>query len=335
VPACQDGSHQHWLNGQTAPRSWLYPVLLEPLTVDETARILRVTRHDPVCQLAHRASGGLPAAVEVIAPLVRDPKPAPGVRDALSATSDASHWRTWAAEITGDRRTPDGLPIGTDELVSAAPFATALWLVPAEATSVVTHPRLGRILTELRESLWVFVPPGHGATADYAELHPWLARTLVSALVERGSEQGLPSYLDQFTALLDEPDTAGDPARDAYCRLALGQFGAVVSAFTEGFDTEPHADWTSRLRLVTRAPDNLPLTCSGAELYHRLVDQHISTTPPERPPVGNIVTRLVVAKWLAANPFAMPDPELHDVISQAFHDLRTLSRRPDVGDLHD
>ncbi|HEX6355192.1 MAG TPA: hypothetical protein VF106_19740, partial [Actinophytocola sp.] len=86
VPACHDGSHQHWLNGQTSPRSWLYPVLLAPLTIDETAQMLRVTRHDPVCQLAHRASGGLPAAVEVIAPLVRDPKPAPGARDALSAS---------------------------------------------------------------------------------------------------------------------------------------------------------------------------------------------------------------------------------------------------------
>ncbi|HEX6351758.1 MAG TPA: hypothetical protein VF106_02140, partial [Actinophytocola sp.] len=249
--------------------------------------------------------------------------------------SEAGHWRSWAAEIAGDRRTPDGLPIGTDELVSAAPFATALWLVPAEATSVVAHPRLGRILTELRESLWVIVPADHAATPDHAELHPWLARTLVSALVERGTEQDLPSYLDQFTALLEEPDTKGDPARDAYCRLALGQFGAVVSAFTTSFDTEPHADWTGRLRLVTRAPDNLSLNCPSADHYHELVDRHITTTPPERPPIGNIVTRLVIAKWLSANPFAMPDEELHDVISQAFHDLRTQSRRPDVGDLHD
>lgn len=337
VPVCRAASYAHWndrRDGECSPFPY-YPVLLEPLTVDETARMLGVARRDPACELAHRASGGLPTAVKVVAPLVRDPKPAPGARDALGPSEDPGLWRTRLAEVGVTRRTAGGSPTEMDELISAASFATAPWLVPAEATSVVTHPRLGRILTELRTSLWVIAPSDGGATANYAELNPWLAGTLVSALTERAAGAGLPSFTDQFTALLEDPDTAEDPARRAYCQLALGQVGAVVSAFTASFDTEPHLAWTNRLRLVTRAPDNLPLTRCGVGLYDELVNQHIATTPPQRPPIGNIVTRLVIAKWLTANPFAVPDPTLRDVITDAYQDLRGQSRRPDVGDLHD
>ena len=94
-----------------------------------------------------------------------------------------------------------------DELISAASFATAPWLVPADAESIVTHPRLGQLLTELRTSLWVTAPVDGGATADYAQLHPWFAGTLMSALTERTDAQGLPSYAALFTALLEDPDT--------------------------------------------------------------------------------------------------------------------------------
>jgi hypothetical protein len=339
VPGCRAADYDDWAGTRAGAhlRSPYYPVLLEPLTIDETAGMLGVTRHDRVSEFAHRASGGLPAAVKVVAPLVRNAKPNPGARDVFGADEsapDAQPWRTRLAEVWPARRTLDGPTTDTDELISAASFATAPWLVPATATSVVTHPRLGRILTELRTSLWVTAPPDGGATADYAQLHPWLAGTLVSALTERTPAQGLPSYTDQFTALLEDPDTAQDPVRTAYCRLALGQFGVVASAFTSTFDTEPHRVWTGRLRLVTQAPDNLPLGRDTAALYHELVSRHVETTPPERHPIGNIVTRLVVATWLAANPVAMPDPELLGVIADAYQDLRGESRRPDVRDLH-
>lgn len=340
VPACRSADYEHWLDRRAGerPRSRYYPVLLEPLTIDETAHMLKVTRHDPACELAHRASGGLPTAVRVVAPLVRDPKPVSGARDVLGwngTSPEPNPWRGRLAEVGLTRRTPGSSPTEMDELISAASFATAPWLVPAEATSVVTHPRLGRILTELRAALWVTAPTAGGATANYAELNPWLAGTLVSALAERTIDRGLPSFVDQFTALLEDPDTTQDRARWAYCQLALGQFGAVVSEFTATFDTEPHLDWTNRLRLVTRAPDNLPRARRAAELYDELVSKHIAGTPPERPPIGNIVTRLVIAKWLTANPFAMPDQKLRDVIADAYSDLRGQSRRPDVGDLRD
>jgi len=339
VPVCRAAAYELWL-GTAADehrRSRYYPVLLEPLTIDETARTLGVTRHDQVSEFTHRASGGLPAAVRAVAPLVQAAKPASGARDVLGpgeSAPDPNPWRTRLAEVWRPRPTPDGPPTGTDELISAASFATAPWLVPANAMSLVTHSRLGQILTELRTSLWVTAPVDGGATANYAQLHPWLAGTLVSALTERTPAQGLPSYTDQFTALLEDPDTAQDPVRTAYCRLALGQFGVVVSDFTATFDTEPHLEWTNRLRLVTQAPDNLPLTSSGAALYDELVKRHIDAVPPEREAIGNIVTRLVIATWLAANPVAMPDSELRDVITDAYQALRRLSRRPDVGDLY-
>jgi hypothetical protein len=340
APVCRAAGYEHW-SGTAADelrRSPFYPVLLEPLTIDETARELGVNRHDPLSQLVHRASGGLPAAVRALAPLVRDAAPVPGARDVFGPPGSAPEpnlWRTRLAGIWRPRATPDGPPTGVDELISAASFATAPWLVPADAESIVTHPRLGQLLTELRTSLWVTAPVDGGATADYAQLHPWLASTLMSALTERTAAQGLPSYAELFTALLEDPDTAGDPVRTAYCMLALGRVGVVVSAFTTTFDTEPHSEWTGRLRLVTQAPDNLPLSRRGAELYDALVTRHVAATAPERDTIGNVVTRLVIATWLAANPVAMPDPVLRDVIADSYLALRRLSRRPDVGDLHD
>lgn len=335
VPVCRAASYQHWSGTVTDARrrSPFYPVLLEPLTIDETAGELGVNRHDPLSQLVHRASGGLPAAVRAIAPLVADAAPVPGARDVLGPDPDL--WRTRLAEIWRPRPAPDGPPAGVDDLISAASFATAPWLVPADAESIVTHPRLGQLLTELRTSLWVTAPVDGGATADYAQLHPWFAGTLISALTARTDGQGLRSYADLFTDLLEDPDTAGDPVRTAYCALALGRVGVVVSDFTATFDTEPHRGWTSRLRLVTQAPDNLPVDRRGAALYEELVTQHVNTTRPERDPIGNVVTRLVIATWLATNPVAMPDPVLRDVIADSYQALRRLSRRPDVGDLHE
>jgi len=42
----------------------------------------------------------------------------------------------------------------------------------------------------------------------------------------------------------------------------------------------------------------------------------------------------VVASWLAANPFAMPDPAQLQIIGNSYRDLAPMSQRPDVAALH-
>jgi hypothetical protein len=306
-------------------------VLLQPLAVDETAHILEISQRAPECILAQRATGGLPAAVHLLKGLLRDRQFRPGARDIFGSADPARpNANPWRERLDGLRLTRHLPNINIDEFVSAAPFATAPWLLPHDATSLISRPNVGRILTELRTALWATAPKDGGGTPNYAELHPWIAQTLVSALARRKATWHHPSYTDQFEALLNDPDTLGDPARKAYCQLALGQLNEVVDTFEASFDNGPHQDWIDRLELVARAPDNLPLDRSSAELYEELV----TTAAEDRSSAGNIITRLVTARWLAANPFAIPDPALRDIIQHAYEELPPLSKRPDVAALH-
>lgn len=332
VPLCREANYGHWAGpASEAPRSPYYPVLLEPLTIDETAHILEISQRAPECILAQRATGGLPAAVDLLNGLLRERQFRLGARDVLGSADPARpNVDPWSECLDGlrlNRHLPD---IGIGEFVSAAPFATAPWLLPYDATSLISRPNVGRILTELRTALWATAPKHGGGTPNYAELHPWIAQTLVSALARREATSHHSSYMDQFEALLNDPDTLGDPARKAYCQLALGQLNEVVDTFEAGFDEGPHQDWINRLELVAHAPDNLPLDRSSAELYAELV----TTAAESRSSAGNIITRLITARWLATNPFAIPDPALRDIIQHAYGELPPLSRRPDVAALH-
>jgi hypothetical protein len=334
VPLCREANYDHW-TGQAseAPRSPYYPALLEPLTIEETAHILEINQRAPECILAQRATGGLPAAVQLLKGLLRDRQLPPGARDILKVANptrpNIDPWRERLDGLRLARHLPD---LGIDEFVTAAPFATAPWLLPHNATSLISRPNVGRILTELRTSLWGIAPKHGGGTPNYAELHPWIARTLVSALAQRDTASNRPSYTDQFEALLNDPDTFDDPARKAYCQLALGRIKEVVDAFEDSFDKVPHQDWIDRLELVARAPDDLPLDRNCGELY----DELVITAAHGRSPAGNTITRLITARWLVANPFAIPDPAQRDIIKHAYgEELPPLSRRPDVAALYE
>jgi hypothetical protein len=152
VPRCREANYAHWADqASEAPRSPYYPVLLEPLTIDEIAHILGIGSRAPECILAQRATGGLPAAVHVLKGLLRDRQFRPGARDILGSANPvrpgADPWRERLASLRLARHLPD---VGIDEFVTAAPFATAPWLIPHNATSLISRPHVGRILTELR-----------------------------------------------------------------------------------------------------------------------------------------------------------------------------------------
>jgi hypothetical protein len=341
VPWCHQAGYEHWAGDRMdlAPPTY-YPVLLEPRRPAETAKMLRIPESDLRSKLAQRATGGVPELVNTVKELLTNRDWAPGARDVLGPSdldrSEASLWQERLEQLRLHHHL-DGL--GIEEFVSAAPFATAPWLVPADATGPAAAPTVSRILTELRTALWVVAPsrrgdladywltaPLGGGTARYAELHPWIARTLTAALAARGDAAGQPSYVDQFRALLDDPATARDPVRRAYCQLALGRVSEVADYFSETFNRRPHQEWIDRLRLVTRAPDNRLVDDPSAALFDTFVDEDTELRP-NRSDVGNVVTRLLIRLWLAKNPFVMPDREIWNAIAIGYSDLRGKTRR--------
>lgn len=326
VPSCSEARYERWADqASKAPRSPYYPVLLEPLTIDETAHILGINEEAPECILAHRATGGLPKAVHFVKDLLGGRQFQPGARDVLAPASpadpDTNPWRERLADLRLDRH----LTVGIDELITAAPFATAPWLISDDARILISRRQVGRILTELRTALWSIAPQHEGPTPNYGELHPWLARTLLSALAWNGT-----CYSEQFEALLKEPDTLSDPVRTAYCWLALGRIDEVVDAFDASFDQGPHQEWIDRLELVIRAPDDQPLDSSCGRLFGELVKTNADETPRDRSR-RDIIAELVTARWLVANPFTMPDLERRRVIGEAYErELPQRSQRLDL-----
>ena len=341
VPRCGGASYEHWLGGSMPEHlpTRAYPVLLEPLDIARTAQVLGFDKRSEEAFLAQRATGGLPAAVHAAkavyaAKAVRPDRPVRlGARDVLwpsdPVTDETAAWRTRLVPARLGQHLPG---LGLDDLIASAPFATAPWLVPADAAGLAPRPQVGRILTELRAALWVTTPAHGGPTPDCVELHPWIGRTLVTALA-RHHDGARPSYTDQFEALLEDPHTKADPVCAAFCRLALGQISEVVTYFTENFDKLAHRKWVDRLWLVTRAPDDKPLDIDCSKLYDELVEADKTSCPNERSPVRNNVARLIAASWLVANPFAVRDPDLESTIDSACGRLESLSHRGDVAAL--
>ena len=269
VPSCRDASYDDWAeHPETARPSGYYPVLLEPLEVQEVADLLGEDVPRATAAFVHRASGGLPKAAKQLAQTLGDAPVREGARDVLG-TSGPDPWRTWLADLRLST-------VDTEALVTAAPFATAPWLVPLPEHGLVGQPHVGPILTELRASLWVNAPGNGGGTPDHVTLHPWLAGNLVSALARRNGGAG-PTYAAQFTALRGAP--GADDVRRAYCLLALGDFPAVVDLFERDFPELPHREWVDRLTVVVHAPDAQPLDEDYERLYGKLVDADVERKP--------------------------------------------------------
>lgn len=330
VPRCRDAGHWRANPDVERPPGTVYPVLLERLEIEETARLIDRSPYFGEAKLAQRATDGLPKAVQAVADLLPEDSLREGRRDTLvPADPTPEAWQQRLTDLGVSEQLQD---VDLAEFVHAAPFATAPWLVPSESTSLVPLPQAGRILTELRSALWVIAPDRDGGTEDHTLLHPWISRTLLFALHARG-EGG--SYENQFKALLDDPHTRRDLARTTYCQLALGRISEVVNTLHTRFDEVPHQKWVDLLTLVTGAPDNKPLHRDNAELYAELVEQDQREGPAERDRVRNVLARLVAAYWLLANPLAGPDRERKEIVVQSFHELAPLSRRPDVAALYE
>lgn len=331
VPRCASVGHWRTKPDGVRPTATYLPVLLEPLKIEETARILGASVRSPEARLGQRASGGLPQAVQTIKGLLDDGALDKQRRDTLGPGGSAEA-RAWRERLEGLRLSQHLPDVDIEEFVTAAAWATAPWLVPAESTSLVSQVRIGRILTELRTALWVIAPERRGGTEDHTVLHPWIARNLLYALAARTDE---PSYVTQFRAMLDDSHVQRDPERRAYCLLALGEFSTVVDMLEERFDRIPHQDWVDLLALVTSAPDNKPLHLDHDVLYQEMVNEDLRGTTGQRSPVRNILARLVAADWLVANPLAGPDDERRRMVAQCFRELAPLSRRPDVAALYE
>lgn len=331
VPRCSNTGHWRTDPTQQRPTAPYLPVLLEPLKIEETARILGTGVRSPAARLAQRASGGLPHAVHAIKDLL-DGRPLDRQRRDVLWPDDPAESGACQERLKELRLSHHLLDVDIEEFVTAAAWATAPWLVPAESAGLVSQPKIGRILTELRTALWVIAPERRGGTEDHTVMHPWIARTLLSALAARTGE---PSYETQFRAMLDDSNVRRDPERHAYCLLALGEFSPVVDMLEERFDRIPHQDWVDLLTLVTGAPDNKPLDHGHDALYQELVGEDLRGGAEDRSTVRNVLTRLVAAAWLVANPLVGPDDERKRMVAQYFRELAPLSRRSDVAALYE
>lgn len=330
VPRCSDAGYWRTREDVSRPSGAYLPVLLEPLRDEETARILGVPVGSRPARLAQRATDGLPRAVQTVSQLLASGNFNTHRRDTLwpANPEQAQSWRDRIDELGLGAHLPD---VGIEEFVKAAAWATAPWLVPAESTSLVSQPQVGRILTELRAALWVIAPERRGGTEDHTVLHPWLARNLLGALAARAEE---PLYATQFRAMLEDSNVRRDPERHAYCGLALGRFTEVLDMLEDRFDRIPHQDWVDLLTLVTSAPDDKPVSLEHNALYQALVKEDLPGGEEERTPVRNILTRLVAASWLVSNRLAGPDDERKTTVAQSYRELAPLSQRPDVAALY-
>jgi hypothetical protein len=320
VPVCRQASYDHWAGQADTRTSAYYPVLLEPLDVGAVAGLLGRDAPRAHAEFAHRATGGLPGAVQHVARVLHGKEIVSGARDLLGS-GGPDPWQSWLSEL-------ELSTVDTDGLVEAAPFATAPWLVLPRADGAIAQPRVGPILTELRASLWVRADEGDG-TRDQVTLHPWLAGNLKSALARR--DDGTPGYRAQFAALQAVAGT--DDVRRAYCLLALGEFPAVVDLFERDFPNLPHLQWLDRLTLVVHAPDDQPLTSGYDELRERLVKadrEHQS----DRTPVRSELARLIATSWLATNPFAVRGTAQNRDIELALINLSRVSERADTAHLY-
>ncbi len=336
VPACHAATYEHWAKPTPGFRhSPYYPMLLDALQIEEIAYMLGTSPADPKAALAYRATGGLPLAVDQLKAVLQERVVEHGARDLLGPGEPADPASDlWCGRLRALKLT-DHLPeLNIDDFVTAAPFATAPWLIPASAMSRSSQPYIGQILTELRTALWVTARaedeiPGH------VTLHQWIAANLVAALAHRNTSGGRLPYDDQFAALSDDVDASKYPMRLAYCQLALGKVGDVITRFEEEFDKIPHEEWVGSLNFVVHAPDSLPPDRSYRQLYEELVGTDVALVSQKRTVIRNNVARLIVASWLTANPFAVRGQDQNNEIANAFQALASLSQRPDVDALYD
>lgn len=299
-----------------------YPLLLDPLKSDHIAEILRADRESTEVKFVLRATNGLPLAVTYLARHLRDRTVERGARDVLGV-DQPPYPRLAALRLTEH---VDGVDI--EDFVTAAPFATAPWLIPVSTEGRANQPLVGVILTELRTSLWVAaLSDAQAITPNQGVLHPWVELNLVAALSRR--DGGQPTYVDQFTLLRDDPDTRNDPVRRAYGMCALGQSAEVVSFFDEQFDRIPHRTWLERLLLVIRAPNHLPSDVGCLALHDEVV-KAATAGKPAGTEVRNSIARLVAAGWLLQDRSSAREPALDGVIVTALTHLANKSRLGDI-----
>ena len=339
VRSCAEATYQDWAEQpEKYFASAFYPVTLDALRVEEVAEVLDTSPRGAKARLVRQASAGLPRAVVDIREATADKDTLSGAREILGAgwSSDDPE-KTPYPRLARLRLNEHLAGVEIDDIVTAAPFATAPWLVPVDESErgPTGQPHLGQILTELRTALWVTARDAAGGFADHPTLHPWVAANLMSALACRHAG---PSHDERFAALRDDPHTEQDSVRQVYCQLALGKFTSVVTWFEKDFDRVPHRDWLDHLELVVRAPDHAVRRDRDDEsLYNDLVNDDLAHKPSAngRTEIRSNVARLLAASWLAASPFAVRHEKQNTVIDRSLQALARATGHADVSPLVD
>ena len=327
VPVLSEISYPSWRETGSA----YLPVLLEPLREWEIGRMLGQSESALKTRFVTRLSGGLPLAVEELSRRLASRELKPGARDILTATAggsepvDSDNILDYLAAVLDP-----GMPqASAEDLVDIAHLLAAPWVISHEALARLGSEPMIRTVERLRLALWGTTPGDLAGTPGAARLHPWIAAALTRSLARRRSGQGKATFEERFTALRDDEDTTADPVRIAYCDLALRQVSAVVSHFTQTFNKDSHKTWIDQLRLVTRAPCPAPADQDAMTIYEETVRSLTDAPAGADTGLRNVISRLIVARWVGADPSAVPDERLGKIVGVEYRVLEREAKFPD------
>ncbi|MFE9118457.1 hypothetical protein [Streptomyces sp. NPDC007172] len=349
------GENEAAVGVERGPASaWWYPVWLDPMTEEQVG--YSMDRSDPSparplpASVVHRLTGGHRGAVSAVLeePFGVHPGPhGPAVSLLDPADEDGTPLWSYALETS----LPEGLPVpGTTWNTAPAVVLAAAYLadvrtahdprLPADSTE------LPRSLELLRRHLWVSTfthrpsrirEIGWGDADGPATLHPWLARSALTALnTARRTQPAEPTlwhevFAAQSFALATPSALGGDEAaveRGLFHDLALGRFEPVAAALADRFD-EDHRAWIRLLDYLSSAPCRLLYEQSPQEAYVTLLGGVEST--------GRTVSAVATAKllallWLYNDPLTEHtrrwDGEIRECFTRLAHNSRLLDVSP-------
>ncbi|MEU3504775.1 hypothetical protein ABZ726_29995 [Streptomyces hundungensis] len=334
--------------------AWWYPVWLDPMTEEQVGSTMDRSDPSPArplpASVVHRLTGGHRGAVSAVldGPFTAHPGPrGPAVSMVAPADEDGTPLWSYALEAG----LPDGLPVpGAHWSTTPAVVLAAAYLADVRTAHdprlLALSPELPRSLELLRRHLWVSTfthrpsrirQIGWGEADVPATLHPWLARSALTAL--NTAPPARPTdpapwhevFAAQSRALTESVTPGGDGAaveRALFHDLALGRFAPVAAALADRFD-EDHRAWIRLLDYLASAPCRLLYDHAPQDAYATLLD---GVEDGGQTVFAVATAKLLALLWLYNDPLTEHtrrwDGEIQECFTRLAHNSRLLDVSP-------
>ncbi|MFE3184017.1 hypothetical protein ACFXKR_24565 [Streptomyces violascens] len=334
--------------------AWWYPVWLDPMTEEQVGYAMDRSDPSPArplpASVVHRLTGGHRGAVSAVLDEPFGAHPGPhGPAVSLLAPADEDGTPLWSHAL--ETSLPEGLPVpGTTWSTAPAIVLAAAYLADVRTAQdprlPATSTELPRSLELLRRHLWVSTfthrhsrirQIGWGDSDGPATLHPWLARSALTALNTArparpdGTTPWHELFAAQSVALAALPTHGGEAAaveRGLFHDLALGRFAPVAAALADRFD-EDHRAWIRLLDHLSSAPCRLLYEHSPQEAYALLLD---GVEDGGQTVLAVATAKLLALLWLYSDPLTEHtrrwDGELQECFTRLAHNSRLLDVSP-------